>query len=330
MRNIMTAMAEYESDLIAERWKDVHRHLRRQGRPSEGTNTPFGFRYDRTANTYVTHEPEADVVREIYDRYLRGESLRGITDELNERRVPTGQRGAKRWPHSSVAGMLENPAYAGYLKHDGEHLDGNWGPIIPEETWRCAFDLRQTTKERIRETRSPATGSGQYLLSDLRSLREEPPSPTEGATPPRGLRLPRLVTRTGLVRRRQLQTQRAETAVLREFARALRDQNVARPRKLKKAKGPTFEERLGDVERRMGRLVDMSLQATGALAQKTFEKRAADLEEEREAILREQRAVVVGEAEHEVRVEEIGRFFGEGWRPRSPNSGKPTTYPTTC
>jgi site-specific DNA recombinase len=91
MARTMGGNATIESDIKGERVKEKAELRARQGRMNGVC--PFGWRreYERTAtgrvirSWEVTHEPEAGVVREITDRLLRGDSLVGITADLNRR-----------------------------------------------------------------------------------------------------------------------------------------------------------------------------------------------------------------------------------------------------
>ncbi|OHA86998.1 MAG: hypothetical protein A3A96_03610 [Candidatus Zambryskibacteria bacterium RIFCSPLOWO2_01_FULL_39_39] len=58
------------------------------------------------------HEPEAKVVRRIFNDYLKGKSYRLIARELTDDNIPT-PRGKKWWNYSTVQIILENPVYAG-------------------------------------------------------------------------------------------------------------------------------------------------------------------------------------------------------------------------
>jgi len=316
MRNIMTAMAEYESDLIGERWKDTHRHLRSQGRPTGGTNTPYGYRYSKETKTYEVHEAEAEIVREIYDRYLQGgDSIRSIGDDFNRRKVPTGQRGAKEWPHSSVAGILENPAYAALLRHkdQAELLPGNWTPVVPEQTFQRALSLRQVSRERVRQTRKPAQGAGVYLLSGLivcgaceKNLHHRPASGHR----PEVYMCPDMARGPGSCKGGSIQAQRAESAVWRAFTQRLRSASLETPARRKKAE-PDYEAQLAELERSMQRLVGLATSSDGPLAEKTFQQRAQDLEQQRETVLAEQRRTTVETAEDGAQIKNMGQFLGD-------------------
>ena len=55
---------------------------------------------------------QAEIVREIYQKYLRGDSLNMIRKDLEERHIPNA-RGGATWTHSAVRGILSNEKYVG-------------------------------------------------------------------------------------------------------------------------------------------------------------------------------------------------------------------------
>jgi site-specific DNA recombinase len=110
-------IAEYERAQILERSRRGKRHKAKQGNVSILGGAPYGYRYvrktDQTAAYYEIVETEAQVVRQVYERYtVQGWSIGEITRWLNELGTPT-RLGAKRWERSTVWGMLRNPAYRG-------------------------------------------------------------------------------------------------------------------------------------------------------------------------------------------------------------------------
>ena len=110
-------IAEYERAQILERSRRGKRHRARQGQVSVLSGAPYGYRYhkktDETAAYYEVIEPEAAVVRHVYERYtLDHMSIGAITRWLNERAVATRNQ-RSRWERSTVWGMLRNPAYKG-------------------------------------------------------------------------------------------------------------------------------------------------------------------------------------------------------------------------
>lgn len=55
---------------------------------------------------------QAEIVREIYQKYLRGDSLNMIRKDLEERHIPNA-RGGATWTHPAVRGILSNEKYVG-------------------------------------------------------------------------------------------------------------------------------------------------------------------------------------------------------------------------
>ena len=58
-------------------------------------------------------ESQAQVVRRVFEAYAQqGFSINAIARLLNERQIPT-RTGTTHWEHSTVWGLLRNPAYKG-------------------------------------------------------------------------------------------------------------------------------------------------------------------------------------------------------------------------
>jgi site-specific DNA recombinase len=68
---------------------------------------------DTAAAYYEVLDPEAAVVRLVFEAYTQqGLSINAIARLLNERQIPT-RTATARWERSTVWGMLRNPAYGG-------------------------------------------------------------------------------------------------------------------------------------------------------------------------------------------------------------------------
>jgi site-specific DNA recombinase len=110
-------IAEYERAQIAERSRRGKRHRAKSGCINVLSGAPYGYRYVRKTDTaaayYAVIESEAEVVREVFERYTRHLwSIGAIARELNSRGVAT-RFGRGPWERSTVWGMLRNPAYQG-------------------------------------------------------------------------------------------------------------------------------------------------------------------------------------------------------------------------
>ncbi|MEZ0067284.1 site-specific DNA recombinase [Streptacidiphilus sp. MAP12-20] len=137
-----------------------------QGRPHGGGRRAYGY----TLGTYELVPAEAAVVREIFDRYLAGDSLRSIAWSLNERGALTAY--AALWSPSRVARILDAPRYAGILvtgseparTADGSYRFGDWTPCVSVADWEAVQALRQRHAEQADQERRP---SRYYPLTGL-------------------------------------------------------------------------------------------------------------------------------------------------------------------
>jgi site-specific DNA recombinase len=81
------------------------------------SGAPYGYRYirktDEAPAAYIVHEPEAGVVRRVYEMYtVEGLSIGEITRRINAEGIPTRKVSA-RWERSTVWAVLRNSAYRG-------------------------------------------------------------------------------------------------------------------------------------------------------------------------------------------------------------------------
>jgi hypothetical protein len=122
--------AHREWNNTSNRYKRMHKthveHNELTGRP------PYGYRVagidcgkspcrcwesgTEDGKTLAIYEPEAKVIREARDRYLKGESTASICADFNARGIPSpmwhGEPG-KRWIDTTLGRLLRNPATAG-------------------------------------------------------------------------------------------------------------------------------------------------------------------------------------------------------------------------
>ena len=109
---ILAALAENESYSIAEniRWGLRKRFC--SGIPQINLNRMLG--YDMApSGAWVINPEQAKIVRQIYERYLQGQSAHGISEELNQRGVKTIN--GKNWCTTGILCILQNEKYMGDL-----------------------------------------------------------------------------------------------------------------------------------------------------------------------------------------------------------------------
>ena len=125
LRQMLSAISEYERTQIAERSRRGKIHRARQGSLNMISRPPYGYRLIRKTEASGARleidEAEATVVRRIYDLYVReGLKMHGVSRRLDAEGIRP--RHAERWPTATVAVILRNEAYVGraaYLKTVG-------------------------------------------------------------------------------------------------------------------------------------------------------------------------------------------------------------------
>lgn len=163
-RGMMIEIAAFESERAGDQWREAHERRVRLGRPHHGKNR-FGYVYDADQKLHVPDPVTAPVMRELYQRYVDGESIYRLVQWLNEHQVPTvehgGKRGAPSWAESTLRGVLDNPFPTGRFIYRGEIVDGAHEAIVPLELWEAYRERRRRRATRPRAEVSP------YLLSGI-------------------------------------------------------------------------------------------------------------------------------------------------------------------
>jgi len=123
---MLTAFANHESGVKAERVARKMKELAERGDPRTGGQRTFGDNRDMTPNVR-----EAEVFVASVFLILKGESYSSVMAQWTAAGIttPTG----KQWRLSNWRRMLTAPVFAGLRSYHGEVLPGNWqGLITPE------------------------------------------------------------------------------------------------------------------------------------------------------------------------------------------------------
>ena len=105
------AMAQSESESISgniRRGRQMHARI---GTLKIPCNRLYAYRKDEDGKLQIIPE-KAEVVREIYRRYMAGASLRNLKDWLEENQIKT-VLGKPKWTLTSIKGILTNEKYCG-------------------------------------------------------------------------------------------------------------------------------------------------------------------------------------------------------------------------
>ncbi|CAI9400385.1 hypothetical protein AESSP_00377 [Aestuariimicrobium sp. T2.26MG-19.2B] len=126
---IKAAVARAEVERKGARQRRALRQRAEMGRPALGTRLT-GYFKDGSVN-----QPEADLVRHIFEWFANGQSLYAIARRVQESGIST--RRGDRWHQSTIREMLTNARYAGIQVYRGEEIgDGNWPAIVDKDTFR--------------------------------------------------------------------------------------------------------------------------------------------------------------------------------------------------
>jgi len=179
---IEVAHACRSSDDTSRRIKAATVERANDGLPRAGGIRRYG--YDVTGMVIVSRE--AVIVKEIFTRYLDGDRIQEIADDLNARQVPPppGHRphkcrataisadpgmeqetAAREWTYARVWSILKTEHFAGILKFRGEVVGpGEWEPIIDAGLWAEVQDRRRF---RASENNAKYEQKRFYLLRGL-------------------------------------------------------------------------------------------------------------------------------------------------------------------
>ena len=91
---------------------------------------PYGYTI-REGRTVIEHT-EAEIIREIFDEYIKGASLKEIAENLTQRRIPYTEK-TDVWDKARIARIIDNAKYIG---------DEEYDPIIDEDTYEGAVSMK--------------------------------------------------------------------------------------------------------------------------------------------------------------------------------------------
>lgn len=119
---------------------------------------PFGYKKGEDGK-YAIDEPNAAIVRQMFERIRSGWTIADIKDDLNARGIKT--RDGKEWRFSSFDKMLQNEQYTGVYKYSGVRIEGGI-PVIIE---KVAFEEVQKILSEKKRPRGKQRENAEYLLT---------------------------------------------------------------------------------------------------------------------------------------------------------------------
>ena len=231
--NILLSFAQFEREVTAERIRDKFAASRKKGMWMGGL-PPLG--YDVKLRKLVVNEKEAELVREIFSRFIKVGSGTILARQLAREGKCTKswitQKGhlhqGKPMTKSYLYKLLNNRVYIGEAVHKGTSYPGEHEAIVPRELWdKVHAILRISPRLRGHNTRrrTPALLKGLIFGADGR-----PMTPTHTR---RKNRLYRYYVAAGIVAGQQptgvvrrVPAEQVESAVIAQIQRLIRTPGI--------------------------------------------------------------------------------------------------------
>ncbi len=128
--NILLSFAQFEREVIGERIRDKFATSRRKGMWMGG-HPPLG--YEVKDRKLVVNETEAEIVRDVFTRFVRI----GSATELARALAQEGIRGKTGKPidKGALYKLISNRTYIGEAVHKGQSYPGEHRAIISQDLW---------------------------------------------------------------------------------------------------------------------------------------------------------------------------------------------------
>ncbi|MEA3458201.1 MAG: recombinase family protein [Candidatus Thermoplasmatota archaeon] len=144
--DIIQRIAQLESEQIGER---VYVGMEQKAKTNGGMlgfNIPYGYNY--IDGKLIINPDEAKNVKNIFEMYQKGLSMKEISKNLNLRKIPTKLN--KTWGAQTVSLILKNPLYCGYLHWEDYLNPSDHEPIIEKNVFNEVQQIIQ--KKNIQTT----------------------------------------------------------------------------------------------------------------------------------------------------------------------------------
>ncbi len=148
--NVLLSFAQFEREVIGERIRDKVAASRRRGMWMGGF-VPMGYRVEN--RKLVVHEPEAAIIRRIFERFLKVGSATLLARQLRAEDVRS-HRG-RIIDKGNLYRVLRNRVYIGLAVHKGVAYPGEHAAIVSQPLWDKAQSILRESP-RVRGCRARA------------------------------------------------------------------------------------------------------------------------------------------------------------------------------
>ncbi|NOD36659.1 MULTISPECIES: recombinase family protein [unclassified Ruegeria] len=153
--NMLLSFAQFEREVTAERIRDKIAASKKKGLWM-GATVPLGYAAD--GRSLKIAEPDAGVIRTIYDLYLEHRNTRVVKEAVDALGLKTPVRtllsgrvkGGAQFSYGHIHYILTNPVYAGRIRHHAKVYPGQHPPLIDPEVWDSIQDQLQSDAAKDR------------------------------------------------------------------------------------------------------------------------------------------------------------------------------------
>lgn len=153
--------SKHKSERLAASWRIKRERLETGDHTPLTSVCPAWLQIAENETGYVEIPERGDVIREIFERTVRGDGKRAIANDFNLRGIDTWGRGASKadgWHASYIHKILANPAVVGvFLPHIkargsarrqpvGDPVQGYFPAVVSERLWAQVRSLKPTTR----------------------------------------------------------------------------------------------------------------------------------------------------------------------------------------
>ena len=146
--NILLSFAQFEREIISERTRDKMGAARKKGKWLGGQPI-LGYDIDKENHKLIINEKEAELVREIFNLYIKERSLLSVAMILNEKGYKTKRyitrsgkiSGDVRFKNIHIQHIIRNILYTGKVKYNGEIYQGMHEPIVKSDIFKQAQEI---------------------------------------------------------------------------------------------------------------------------------------------------------------------------------------------
>jgi len=170
--NVLLSFAQFEREIISERTKDKMAAARKKGQWLGG-RPPLGYDIEKDSKRLIVNQEDAKLIREIFNLYLKGNSLLKVAQIINEQGYQTKRAVSKtgkvfggiKFGITHIQFIITNVLYIGKICYEGQIYVGQQEAIIDEETFKKAQEmLKQNRIERKATKNIECTGLLSHLL----------------------------------------------------------------------------------------------------------------------------------------------------------------------